>query len=73
VVLGLVTTKSPRLETPDDLESRVRQAAQILPVERLAISPQCGFATSVLGNKLTVDDEKRKLRTLAETAQRIWG
>jgi 5-methyltetrahydropteroyltriglutamate--homocysteine methyltransferase len=73
VVLGLVTTKSPREETPEALEARVRQAGLVFPLDRLAVSPQCGFATSVLGNRLTVEDEKRKLRALAETAQRVWG
>ena len=73
VVLGLVTTKSPRVETADDLEARLREAAEIVPLDRLAISPQCGFATSVLGNRLSIDDEKRKLHTLAETARRVWG
>lgn len=73
VVLGLVTTKSPRVETVAGLTARVREASQYVPLERLAISPQCGFATSVLGNALSVDDEKRKLRVLAETAKAIWG
>jgi 5-methyltetrahydropteroyltriglutamate--homocysteine methyltransferase len=72
VVLGLVTTKSGRRETPDELESRVREASHYLPLEQLALSPQCGFATSVLGNALSLEDEKAKLRTIAETAGRIW-
>lgn len=73
VVLGLVTTKSPRPETYEWLEARIREAAKVLPLERLALSPQCGFATSVLGNRLSVEDEKRKLRVIAETAGRVWG
>ena len=72
-VLGLVTTKSGRRETPDELEARVREAADYLPLEQLALSPQCGFATSILGNALSLEDEKAKLRTIAETAGRIWG
>ncbi|NIR96520.1 MAG: methionine synthase, partial [Gammaproteobacteria bacterium] len=56
VVLGLVTTKSPRLEPPETLEARIREAAARVPLERLALSPQCGFATSVLGSGLTPDD-----------------
>jgi 5-methyltetrahydropteroyltriglutamate--homocysteine methyltransferase len=73
VVLGLVTTKTPRLETTDGLAARVFEASRFVPLDRLAISPQCGFATSVIGNAITVDDERRKLRVLAETAQSIWG
>jgi len=72
-VLGLVTTKSPRPETPEELEARLREAASYLPLERLALSPQCGFATSVIGNAVTVEDEQRKLRAIAETARRVWG
>jgi 5-methyltetrahydropteroyltriglutamate--homocysteine methyltransferase len=72
-VLGLVTTKSGRRETPDELEARVREASRYVPLERLALSPQCGFATSVLGNALSLEDERAKLRTIAETAGRIWG
>lgn len=73
VVLGLVTTKSPRRERPVELEARVREAARFVPLERLAISPQCGFSTSVLGNALSVGDERAKLSCLAESARRIWG
>jgi 5-methyltetrahydropteroyltriglutamate--homocysteine methyltransferase len=72
-VLGLVTTKSPRRETPDELEARIREASGFLPLEQLALSPQCGFATSVIGNAVTVEDEERKLRTVVETAERVWG
>ena len=73
VVLGLVTTKTPHRETPQELEARVREATRYLPLERLAISPQCGFSTSTIGNTITVEDEQHKLRTLVETAERIWG
>jgi 5-methyltetrahydropteroyltriglutamate--homocysteine methyltransferase len=73
VVLGLVTTKSGRRETVEELEARIRQAARHFPLERLALSPQCGFATSVLGNALTVEDERAKLRTIVETAAAVWG
>jgi 5-methyltetrahydropteroyltriglutamate--homocysteine methyltransferase len=72
VVLGLVTTKSPRRETVDELEGRVREAARHVDLERLAISPQCGFATSVVGNSLSHDDQRAKLETLAQTAERVW-
>jgi 5-methyltetrahydropteroyltriglutamate--homocysteine methyltransferase len=73
VILGLVTTKGPRPETEDELEARVREAAQRIDLERLGVGTQCGFATSVLGNALTVDDERRKLEVIARTADRIWG
>jgi 5-methyltetrahydropteroyltriglutamate--homocysteine methyltransferase len=73
VILGLVTTKGPREETEEGLEARVREAAQLIDLERLGVGTQCGFSTSVVGNALTVDDERRKLRTIARTARRIWG
>ncbi len=73
VVLGLVTTKTPRRETVADLSARIREASRFVPLERLALSPQCGFATSVIGNAITVDDERYKLSTIAETAQAVWG
>ncbi|HXY86301.1 MAG TPA: cobalamin-independent methionine synthase II family protein [Gaiellaceae bacterium] len=73
VVLGLVTTKSAHRETVAELEDRIRAAAEIVPLERLALSPQCGFATSVLGNDLTVEDERAKLRTIVEAAEAVWG
>ena len=72
-VLGLVTTKTGRRETPEELETRIREASNFVPLERLALSPQCGFATSIIGNALSVEDEERKLRTIAETAKRVWG
>jgi 5-methyltetrahydropteroyltriglutamate--homocysteine methyltransferase len=73
VILGLVTTKGPRPETEDELEVRVREAATTIDLERLGVGTQCGFAISVLGNALTVDDERRKLEVIARTADRIWG
>ncbi len=73
VVLGLVTTKSPRLEGAAALRTRVEEAARFVPLERLAVSPQCGFSTSILGNRITVEDQKRKLAVLAEVAKEIWG
>ncbi len=73
VVLGLVTTKTPRLETPTQLKQRIEEASALVPLERLALSPQCGFATSVIGNRITVEDQKRKLRVICETAKEVWG
>jgi 5-methyltetrahydropteroyltriglutamate--homocysteine methyltransferase len=73
VVLGLVTTKSGRRETVDELSARIREASRFVELERLALSPQCGFATSVLGNALALEDERAKLRTIAETAAAVWA
>jgi len=73
VVLGLVTTKHGRLETGAALEARIAEAATVIPLERLALSSQCGFATSVVGNDLSVEQETAKLRLIAETARRVWG
>jgi 5-methyltetrahydropteroyltriglutamate--homocysteine methyltransferase len=72
VVLGLVTTKSARRETVDELVGRVREASAFIPLERLAISPQCGFATSILGNALSEEDERAKLTTLVRAAELVW-
>jgi 5-methyltetrahydropteroyltriglutamate--homocysteine methyltransferase len=72
-VLGLVTTKSGRQETVDELAGRIREAAAFVPLDRLALSPQCGFATSVVGNALTADDQRRKLETIVETARSVWA
>jgi 5-methyltetrahydropteroyltriglutamate--homocysteine methyltransferase len=72
VVLGLVTTKTDRIETGEELERRVDEAARFIDRERLALGPQCGFATSVVGNRITVEDERRKLELIAATAARIW-
>jgi 5-methyltetrahydropteroyltriglutamate--homocysteine methyltransferase len=72
-VLGLVTTKSGRVETVDELRRRLDEAARFLPLERLALSPQCGFASGIAGNQLTMDEQWRKLDVIAETARRVWG
>jgi 5-methyltetrahydropteroyltriglutamate--homocysteine methyltransferase len=72
VVLGLVSTKKPHLESIPDLERRVAEAARIVPLDRLAISPQCGFASTSEGNRLSPDDQRRKLEVVAETARRVW-
>ncbi len=73
VVLGLVTTKSPVLESKDDLKRRIDEAARHVPLEQLSISPQCGFSSTVEGNDLTVEDEVAKLRLVVEVAQEVWG
>ena len=73
VVLGLVTTKSPELEDPDDLKRRIDEAARMAPLEQLALSPQCGFASHFLGNPLTLDDQRRKLDLVVRVAGDVWG
>jgi 5-methyltetrahydropteroyltriglutamate--homocysteine methyltransferase len=73
VVLGLVSSKTPRLESQDELRRRIDEAAKYVPLENLAISPQCGFASTAKGNLLTVDDQRRKLELVVSTAQRVWG
>lgn len=73
VVLGLVTTKTGALETVDDLLRRLDEAAQYLPMDNLALSPQCGFATFAAGNPLSWDEQRRKLELVVETARRAWG
>jgi 5-methyltetrahydropteroyltriglutamate--homocysteine methyltransferase len=72
-VLGLVTTKRPALESKDELKRRIGEAAKYVPLDRLALSPQCGFASTLAGNRLTIDDEKRKLALVVETAREVWG
>jgi len=72
-VLGLVSTKTSRLETRKELTERIREAAQYVPLDRLALSPQCGFASSILGNRISVEDQKQKLQLVAATAQSVWG
>lgn len=72
VVLGLVTTKSPCRETVEELASRIQEASAFFPLERLALSLQCGFASSVIGNAISVEDQRAKLRTIAKTAATVW-
>jgi len=72
VVLGLVSTKVPGLERPDDLKRRIDEASRYLPLEQLAISPQCGFASDVVGNLISEEDQKRKLEIVVETARQVW-
>lgn len=73
VVLGLVTTKKPALESKDELKRRVQAAQAFVPRERLALSPQCGFASTMEGNRLTPADQEAKLRLVVETAREVWG
>ena len=73
VVLGLMTSKTGELESKDDLKRRLDEAAKFLPLEQLAISPQCGFASTEEGNLLTEDQQWRKLERLVEVANDVWG
>ena len=73
VVLGLITTKTGALEPAEEVRRRIDEAAQYVPMEHLALSPQCGFATFVAGNPLSWDEQRRKLELVVETARRVWG
>ncbi len=73
VVLGLLTTKKPQLESADELRRRIEEASQFVPLERLALSPQCGFASTIEGNKVTFEDERRKLELVSSVAKAVWG
>jgi methionine synthase II (cobalamin-independent) len=73
VVLGLVTTKEPALESQDDLRRRIDEASRYVPLERLALSPQCGFASVAAGNALSKDEQRRKLELVVETARAVWA
>jgi methionine synthase II (cobalamin-independent) len=73
VVLGLVSSKTPQLESQDELRRRIDDATHFVPLESLALSPQCGFASTAQGNLLTVDDQRRKLELVVSTAAKVWG
>jgi methionine synthase II (cobalamin-independent) len=73
VVLGLITTKEAKFESPDELRRRIDEAARYIPIENLAISPQCGFASVAAGNLISMDDQWRKLELVAATARKVWG
>jgi 5-methyltetrahydropteroyltriglutamate--homocysteine methyltransferase len=72
-VLGLVTTKSPKMESKDELKRRIEEASRHAPIEQLALSPQCGFSSGIGGQAMTVDDEIKKLALVVETAREVWG
>jgi 5-methyltetrahydropteroyltriglutamate--homocysteine methyltransferase len=73
VVLGLITTKSGRMETEAGLLARITDAARFVPLDQLAISPQCGFASGIGGNFLTEDEQWRKLDLMLRVARTVWG
>ena len=73
VVLGLITSKRPQLEEKQHIKERILEAAQYVPLDRLCLSPQCGFASTEEGNKLTEADQWKKLALIREIAEEIWG
>ena len=73
VVLGLVSTKVPEIESVDDLKRRIDEASKHLPLNQLALSPQCGFASDVVGNLISADDQRRKLERVVEVARQVWN
>jgi 5-methyltetrahydropteroyltriglutamate--homocysteine methyltransferase len=73
VVLGLVTTKEPEVESADLLKRRIEEASQYVPLARLALSPQCGFASTLPGNLVTEDVQRRKLEVIGEVAAEVWS
>jgi 5-methyltetrahydropteroyltriglutamate--homocysteine methyltransferase len=73
VVLGLITSKRCELENADKLVTRLEEASRYVHRERLALSPQCGFATSIIWNKLTQEQQAAKLRLVCDVAERVWG
>lgn len=73
VVLGLITTKSPNLEEKSEVIARIKEASQYVPLDRLCLSPQCGFASCEIGNKLTEEEQWAKLKLVKEIAEEVWG
>ena len=73
IVLGLVTSKRPELESKDDVKRRIEEAAKHVDIDQLCLSPQCGFASTEKGNALTVEQEAAKLRLVIEVADEVWG
>jgi 5-methyltetrahydropteroyltriglutamate--homocysteine methyltransferase len=73
VVLGLVTTKFGQLEKKDDLKRRIDEASKYAPLDQLCLSPQCGFSSTVHGNNIAVEDQRRKLELVVQTAREVWN
>ena len=72
VVLGLITTKKPELESMELLTRRLTTAKRYVPMERLGLSPQCGFASSIIGNNVSVDDQQKKLELVVSASKALW-
>jgi 5-methyltetrahydropteroyltriglutamate--homocysteine methyltransferase len=73
VVLGLITSKKGALESKDIIKRRIDEAAKFVPLDQIALSTQCGFSSTVAGNKLTMEDQAAKLRLVVEVAREVWG
>lgn len=73
VVLGLVTTKRARLESTEELRQRISDASRYIPLESLGLSPQCGFSSSIVGNTISQEHQRRKLELVVKTSQEVWG
>jgi len=73
VVLGLITTKVPKLESQSELRRRIDEASKFVPLQNLALSPQCGFASTAAGNLLSMDEQWKKLELVVDTARKVWG
>jgi 5-methyltetrahydropteroyltriglutamate--homocysteine methyltransferase len=73
IVLGLITTKKPELESLASLREKVAEASRYIPLERLAVSPQCGFASSIIGNSISVEDQRSKLGLVTKIAETLWS
>jgi 5-methyltetrahydropteroyltriglutamate--homocysteine methyltransferase len=73
VILGLITTKNPELESLASLTEKVNEATRYVPLERLAVSPQCGFASSIVGNNISLEDQRSKLELVTKTAEALWS
>jgi 5-methyltetrahydropteroyltriglutamate--homocysteine methyltransferase len=73
VVLGLVSSKLPQLENPNAIARRIEEASKYVPLENLALEPQCGFASTMEGNLLTEDEQWAKLKLVVDVAKRVWG
>ena len=73
IVLGLISSKNPALETTGDLINRIEEASRFIDIEQLALSPQCGFASTVAGNPIEIDDQQRKLELVVKVAEKVWS
>ena len=73
IVLGLVTSKTGELENPDEVKARIKEASEYLPLEQLALSPQCGFASTEEGNVLAEDEQWKKLQSVVDITKEVWN
>jgi 5-methyltetrahydropteroyltriglutamate--homocysteine methyltransferase len=73
ILLGIISTKDPKLEGRDDIKRRIDDAAEHIDMQQLGICPQCGFSTNIFGTEFTVDDERRKIERMVEVSREVWG